>query len=188
MLTEALRGRTSLKEDDMDVAEDVEPDALEIAPELLTSPVAVALVAALNAELSALYPEPGATHFSLDPGEVAPGAGVFLVARWSGRPIGCGALRHLRETGLKRELGPRVGELKRMYVAPEVRRQGIGRALLTRLEAEARALGLARLVLETGTRQTEALALYRRAGFSEISPYGEYAASSGTSVCMTKVL
>jgi hypothetical protein len=62
------------------VAEDVEPDALKIAPELLTSPVAVALVAALNAELSALYPEPGATHFSLDPGEVAPDAGVFLVA------------------------------------------------------------------------------------------------------------
>ena len=75
-----------------------------------------------------------------------------------------------------------------MYVAPEVRGQGIGRALLTRLEAEAHALGLARLVLETGTRQTEALALYRRAGFSEISAYGEYAASSGTSVCMAKVL
>ena len=170
------------------VAEHVEPDAVAIGPEVLTSPIAVALVTALNVELSALYPEPGANHFRLDPDEVAPGTGVFLVARWSDRPVGCGALRNLREAGIKREFGPRVGELKRMYVAPDVRGRGIGRALLIRLEAEARALGFTQLVLETGTRQTEALALYRRAGFSEISPYGEYAASSGTSVCMTKVL
>ena len=170
------------------VAEHGESDALEIAPEALTSPVATALVAALNVELSALYPEPGATHFRLDPDEVAPGTGVFLVARWSGLPVGCGALRRLREAGLIRELGPRVGELKRMYVAPELRGKGIGRALLTRLEAEARALGLSRLVLETGTRQTEALALYRRAGFTEIPAYGEYSASPGTSVCLAKVL
>ena len=165
-----------------------EPDALEISPEALTGPVAQALVAALNAELSALYPEPGATHFRLDPGEVAPGAGMFLVARWSGRPVGCGALRWLREPALTRELGPQVGELKRMYVAQEVRGKGIGRALLTRLEAGARTLGLIRVVLETGTRQTEALALYRRAGFTEIRAYGEYSLSSGTSVCLAKVL
>ena len=170
------------------VAEHREPNVLQIAPEALTSPIAVALVAALNVELSALYPEPGATHFRLDPDEVAPGHGIFLVARWSDRPVGCGALRCIREAALTRELGSRVGELKRMYVAPEVRGRGIGRALLTRLEAEARGLGLARLVLETGTRQAEALALYRRAGFTEISAYGEYAASSGTSVCLTKVL
>ena len=75
-----------------------------------------------------------------------------------------------------------------MYVAPEVRCHGIGRALLDRLEAEARALGLVRIVLETGTRQTEALALYRRAGYTEIPPYGEYASSSETSVCMSKSL
>jgi GNAT superfamily N-acetyltransferase len=164
------------------------PDALEIAPEALTSAAAAALIAALNVELSARYPEPGATHFGLDPDEVAPGVGIFLVARSLDRPVGCGALRCLREASLMRELGPRVGELKRMYVAPEVRGQGIGRALLARLEAEARALGLARLVLETGTRQAEALALYRRAGFSEISAYGEYAASSATSVCLAKAL
>jgi putative acetyltransferase len=166
------------------------PDALEIAPEALTGAAATALIAALNAELSARYPEPGATHFALNPDEVAPGTGIFLVARWLGRPVGCGALRSLREPAVLRELRgePRVGELKRMYVAPEVRGQGIGRALLARLEAEARALGLARLVLETGTRQGEALALYRRAGFTEIPAYGEYSASPGTSVCLAKAL
>ena len=160
----------------------------EIERESLTSSVASALIATLNAELSALYPEPGATHFSLDPDEVAPGSGIFVVARRHDRPIGCGALRRVREATLVRELGPDVGELKRMYVAQEVRGQGVGRALLERLEAEARTLGLARLVLETGTRQLEALALYRRAGFKEIPAYGEYAASSTTSVCMAKEL
>jgi len=161
---------------------------IEIAPEALTSAVAAALIAALNVELSARYPEPGATHFHLDPDEVAPGSGIFLVARWLGRPVGCGAVRWLREPALMRELGPRVGELKRMYVAPEVRGQGIGLALLARLEAEARALGLVRLVLETGTRQAEALALYRRAGYTGIPAYSEYVASPGTSVCLAKAL
>jgi putative acetyltransferase len=162
--------------------------SLEIERESLASSVASALITTLNAELSALYPEPGATHFSLDPNEVAPGSGIFVVARWLGRPIGCGALRAVRDAVLMRELGSNVGELKRMYVAQEVRGQGFGRALLDRLEAEARTLGLARLVLETGTRQLEALALYRRAGFTLIPAYGEYAASSTTSVCMAKEL
>jgi GNAT superfamily N-acetyltransferase len=170
------------------VADPRGPDAVEITPEPLTSAVAAALIAALNEELSARYPEPGATHFRLDPGEVAPGNGIFLVVRQFGRPVGCGALRCLREAALIHELGPRVGELKRMYVAPDVRGLGIGRALLDRLEVEARTLGLAWLVLETGTRQAEALALYRRAGFTGIPAYGEYAASPGTSVCLAKAL
>lgn len=164
------------------------PDALVIAPEPITSAISAALIAALNEELATRYPEPGATHFRLDPEEVAPGNGTFLVARWFGRPVGCGALRRIGEAALVRELGPGVGELKRMYVAPDARGQGVGHALLTRLEAEARALGLDRLVLETGTRQAEALTLYRRAGFTEIPAYGEYVASPGTSVCMAKSL
>jgi putative acetyltransferase len=169
-------------------AEATRPDALAIAPEAITSRVAEALIAALNEELSARYPEPGATHFRLDPSEVAPGNGAFLVARWLGRPVGCCALRRIRDAAIVRELGPHVGELKRMYVAPGVRGHGVGRALLARLEVEARALGLDRLVLETGTRQAEALALYRRAGFTAIPTYGEYAASSATSLCFAKAL
>ncbi|WP_437305464.1 GNAT family N-acetyltransferase [Sorangium sp. So ce388] len=170
------------------MTENRESEALEIAPEAITGSVAAGLIKALNAELSARYHEPGANHFRLDPEEVAPGVGVFLVARWRGRPVGCGALRRLREALLVQALGPRVGELKRMYVAPEARGKGIGRALLRRLEAEARGLGLDRLVLETGTRQPEALALYRSAGFAEIPPYGEYVASAETSVCFSRSL
>jgi putative acetyltransferase len=162
--------------------------ALDIAPEPLTSATATALITDLNAELSALYPEPGATHFRIHPSDVAPGAGIFVVARWQGRPVGCGALRSVRDAALVRELGSGAAELKRMYVAPDSRGRGIGRALLDRLEVEARTLGISRLVLETGTRQLEAIALYRHAGFTEIPGYGEYIMSPGTSVCMSKKL
>jgi ribosomal protein S18 acetylase RimI-like enzyme len=55
------------------------------------------------------------------------------------------------------------------------------------LEAEARALGLTRLVLETGVRQAEAIALYRGAGFSDSASFGEYV-NSPLSVCMVKDL
>ena len=163
-------------------------NALEISAEPLTGPVAQALIATLNAELSALYPEPGATHFQLDPAQVAPGAGAFLVARKDGKPIGCGALRRLTDEAVVVELGADVGELKRMFVARDGRGQGIGRALLAQLEAQARALGLSRIVLETGIRQHEALALYRRAGYTDIPAYGEYSASPGTSVCLAKMM
>ncbi len=163
-------------------------NALAISAEPLMGPVAQSLIATLNAELSALYPEPGATHFQLDPAQVAPGAGAFLVARRGGEPIGCGALRRLTDADVVAQLGSDVGELKRMFVAREGRGTGIGRALLAQLESEARALGLSRIVLETGIRQHEALALYRRAEYADIPAYGEYSLSPGTSVCLAKAL
>lgn len=159
-------------------------DGVTIAAAPLTSEAALALIGALNAELSAMYPEPGATHFRLDPNEVAPGLGAFFVVRLDGRPVGCGAVRRIDDPAFDAP----TGELKRMYVAREVRGRGVGRALLARLEDEARALGLQQLVLETGTRNVDALALYRGAGFDDIPPYGEYVASPGTSVCLAKRL
>jgi putative acetyltransferase len=146
--------------------------------ERLDSLVAVALIGALNAELSARYPEEGATHFRLDPEEVAPGRGAFVVAYLADEPAGCGAVRRI-EAG--------IAELKRMFVAPARRGQGVGRAVLEALEAEARALGTTRLVLETGVRQPEALALYERAGFTRIPSFGEYVDST-LSVCLAKDL
>ena len=62
-----------------------------------------------------------------------------------------------------------------------------GHRASTALEITA-TLGLVRLVLETGTRSAEALALYRRGGFTDIPAYGEYTASPGTSVCLAKAL
>ena len=142
------------------------------------SAVARGLIEALNAELSAVYPEQGATHFRLDPEEVSDGRGVFLVATRAGVPVGCGAVRRI---------GEGAGEIKRMFVVPAERGRGVGRVLLTRLEDEARSLGLSRLFLETGVRQHAALAMYDRAGFSRVDPYGEYVGSP-LSVCMKKDL
>ncbi len=145
----------------------------------LTDVVSRALIDALNAELSGVYPEPGATHFGLDPGDVADGRGAFLVVYREGTPVGCGAVR-LLDAG--------TAELKRMYVAPSVRGTGLGRRLVAALEAEARALGVRRLILETGIRQAAALALYRATGFHPIPLYGEYLRSPETSICLGKEL
>jgi putative acetyltransferase len=150
-----------------------------ICREQLPSSLADQLIAELNAELTAMYPEPGATHFRLNPEEVSPGRGAFVVAFARKGPVGCGAVRRL---------DPETAELKRMYVVPSARGEGIGRALLDALEREARQLMVRRLVLETGIRQAAALALYERAGFERIPPYGEYTQSPETSVCMGKDL
>jgi putative acetyltransferase len=74
-----------------------------------------------------------------------------------------------------------------MYVCPEAHGQGVGRAIVTALEKEARALGLVHLLLETGSRQPEAVALYEGAGFARTVAYGEYA-TSPLSVFMHKDL
>ena len=137
---------------------------------------AQALIAALNGELTSLYPEEGGTHFRLDPSEVADGNGAFLVAFRAGVAVGCGAVRRIDTL---------TGELKRMYVIPEARGLGVGQALLVALQAEARRLGFARVVLETGVRQARALSLYERHGFTRIAPFGEYVGSP-LSVCMAK--
>jgi putative acetyltransferase len=144
----------------------------------IASPAAARLISALNRELTQQYPEPGATHFRLGSDEVAEGRGAFVVAYVDGTPVGCGAVRCLAQD---------TAELKRMYVAPAARGQGIGRVLLTELEHEAHALGVRRLVLETGIRQEAALALYRKTGFAVIPAFGEYT-SSPTSICMGKDL
>jgi GNAT superfamily N-acetyltransferase len=154
-------------------------ETITIARAELTADASRALIDALNAELRGVYPEPGATHFSLDSGEVAGGRGAFFIVYHDGAPIGCGALRLL---------DPETAELKRMYVTPAMRGSGLGRRLVAALEAEARALGVRRLVLETGVRQAAALALYRATGFQPIPLYGEYCLSPDTSVCLGKEL
>ena len=74
-----------------------------------------------------------------------------------------------------------------MYVAPEARGHGIGRALLAALEGEARSLGYGSVRLETGRRQPEAISLYRSAGFEPIACYGPYV-DDPRSVCFEKQL
>jgi putative acetyltransferase len=151
---------------------------LQISRQPLDSPVAQSLIEALNAELSERYPEPDANHFELESAEVDDGHGTFLVAMLDGEPAGCGAVRVLE---------PGIAEIKRMYVPHGMRGRGIATALLAALEIAAHELNVRRLVLETGARQPEAIALYRRAGFDFIAPFGAYVGSP-LSVCMGKDL
>lgn len=153
-------------------------DDIRIERRDLSSPDAQRLIAALNAELTARYPEPGANHFRLDPGEVTPGRGAFLVAYRGDEAVACGAVRLLSDGD---------AEIKRMFVVDAARGLGLGRRMLAALEEEGSGLGARRLVLETGVRQPEALGLYASAGFERIEPYGEYAGSE-FSVCMAKTL
>ena len=106
---------------------------VEVRPEPLDSPVALELIAALNEELSRDYP-PSQRFHSLAAGEVAEGSGAFLVAWLDGAPAGCGAVRMLPADEI---LGSGVAELKRMYVVPAVRGQGLSRAILSELETRA---------------------------------------------------
>ena len=152
--------------------------AIEIRREDLTSPASQKLIKALNAELEARYPEEGANFFRLDSEQVAEGRGAFLVAYLAAAPIGCGAVRVIE---------PGVAEIKRMYVDPAVRGRRVGRQILQALEAQSRQLGTKRIVLETGPRQPDAIAMYAHAGFHEIPLYGEYIGSQ-FSVCMAKDL
>jgi putative acetyltransferase len=89
----------------------------------------------------------------------------FLVARRDGIAVGCGALI----PGVDGE-----AELKRMFVAPEARGQKIGARMLEVLEATAKAEDVRVIRLETGVRQPESLALYRRHGYTERGPFGTY--------------
>jgi putative acetyltransferase len=78
--------------------------------------------------------------------------------------------------------------VKRMFVDPATRGHKIGAAVLDRLEAEARGLGVSELVLETGIRQHAAIGLYERAGFAPTPLWGEYLRSAETSRCYRKPL
>jgi len=153
--------------------------AIQIRKSTLAAPDAVRLIAALNAELNSTMPEPGAGHFMLSSEQVDPGHGAFLIAYLDDVAVGCGAARRLDE---------KTAELKRMYVEPQVRGQGIGRALVESLEHEARALGVTRVVLETGTRLAPAIRMYEGLGYVRIPLFGEYLSSPDTSVCFGKSL
>jgi GNAT superfamily N-acetyltransferase len=152
---------------------------LKIRGVALTSPDAARLITALNAELHETFPEPGANHFSLLDTQVVTGEGAFLVAYLDDLAVGCGAVRRLDET---------AAELKRMYVDPSARGQGIGRALVNALEREARMLGVTRVVLETGTRLARAIKLYEAMGYTCIPLFGDYLSSPNTSLCFGKPL
>jgi DNA-binding MarR family transcriptional regulator/GNAT superfamily N-acetyltransferase len=101
---------------------------------------------------------------SADAHELRPPAGALLIARLRGRPVGCGALKF--HPGAP-------AELKRMWVAPAARGLGLGRRLLRELERHAREHEVRVLRLETNAALTEAIALYRSAGYHEVAAFND---------------
>jgi DNA-binding MarR family transcriptional regulator/GNAT superfamily N-acetyltransferase len=105
-------------------------------------------------------------HSSLpDPAALRAPHGLFLVARLHGAPVGC--------AGLKLPAGTRTAEIKRMWVAPEVRGLGLARRFLAELESAAARHGRTSLRLDTNVALVEAIALYRSAGFAEVPAFNE---------------
>lgn len=107
--------------------------------------------------------DPGVS-ISADDDEVRPPRGLMLVASLRDEPVGCGALKVHDDAPT---------ELKRMWVAPPTRGLGIGRRLLAELEAEAGRLGSRVLHLETNGSLTEAIALYRSSGYTEVDAFND---------------
>ena len=131
-------------------------------------PVAQHLVERVQQEYVVRYG--GRDAAVVDPAEFAPPLGLFLVAEVEGRPAGCGGWR---------SYGDGVAEVKPMYVEPAFRRRGIAALVLTELERSAAAAGHRELVLNSGDRQPEALALDARAGCAPVAGYGVYADAPG---------
>lgn len=105
-----------------------------------------------------------AQGISAEPHELRPPTGLMLVAYLQSEPVGCGAVKHHEDA---------PSEIKRMWVAESVRGAGVGRRLLAELERSATAHGARAVRLETNRALTEAIGLYRSAGFVEVAPFND---------------
>ncbi len=148
---------------------------LSISIEPAASADAATLIAALDRDLIARYP--GLPTNGIEEQGFEERGGVFCIGRVKGAPATCGAYRPWESNA----------EIKRMFVAHEFRGRGFGRAMLRYLEGEAARRGFARAVLETGTRQHEAIVLYESEGWTKIPQFGPYL-TAHFSVCYGKSL
>lgn len=144
------------------------PVLLDLSPD---DPRVRELMNAQQRELRALYQDTAERTEPFHPAVLAREGGVLLALEEDGMLLACGALKRL---------GPDTAEVKRMYTVPELRGRGLGRQILNGLIERGRALGLRRLVLETGELQAEAIRLYESAGFRRIPNYGYYVGMAGS--------
>ncbi|MBN0048332.1 GNAT family N-acetyltransferase [Streptomyces actuosus] len=135
-------------------------------------PDAVKLNDQVQAEYHVRYGD-GGDATPLDPSDFAPPNGAYLIAYdESDRPVATGGWRSQDDNGEGNENGD--AELKRMYVVDDMRGRGIARLILAALEDDARDAGRIRMVLETGTKQPEAIALYASSGYAPCTKFGYY--------------
>lgn len=136
---------------------------MQIALEPANQPDVIRLIEELDDYQKPLYPPE--SHHGIDIEALSQDNVIFAVIRADdGGAIGCGAV----------VVNGDEGEIKRMYILPTQRGQGLGRELLVFLEAEAARAGCTVLRLETGILQPEALRLYERSGYRQCPPFGDY--------------
>ena len=124
---------------------------------------AAGLIAELDEVLGAAYPPEQRHGYSI--AQIFQPNVRFFIARLDSEAVGCGAVALFGD----------YAEVKRMYTRETARGRGVGKALLARLEVEAREAGKPVLRLETGTLQSAAIGLYERCGFKACGPFGHYA-------------
>ncbi|MGY5007291.1 GNAT family N-acetyltransferase [Streptomyces sp. 900105755] len=145
---------------------------MNIRPVAFDHPDAVKLNDEVQAEYQLRYGD-GGDATVLDTADFAPPNGIYLIAYdASDRPVATGGWRSQDANGEGNEDGD--AELKRMFVIEAMRGRGLARRMLAALEADARAAGRLRMVLETGTKQPEAIALYTSSGYEPCVKFGYY--------------
>lgn len=143
-------------------------------------PVVQRLVAELQAEFTVRYGGPDETPLDVHMFD-APAGAFFVGFVESGdggsgeAPVVMGGWRMRPDVSALG--GTHAAEIKRMYVVPGAQRRGHARTMLAHLEVTARAAGADVLVLETGLKQPEAIALYESSGYEPVEPFGIYADS-----------
>jgi GNAT superfamily N-acetyltransferase len=157
---------------------------MRIIPVRYDHPDAVKLNDMVQLEYVELYGDGDVTL--LDPSEFESPHGLYLVAYdAAGTPVATGGWRAMDASPLGHLDGD--AEVKRMYVVPEARGNGLARRILAALETSAGEAGRARMIMETGTEQPAAIALYLSSGYAPTEKFGHYRFED-TSRCFAKPL
>jgi GNAT superfamily N-acetyltransferase len=158
---------------------------MDIRPVPFDHPDAVKLNDEVQAEYALRYGDGGDETY-LEPSHFAPPNGLYLIAYdEAGVPVATGGWRAQEANEENYRDGD--AELKRMFVIEQMRGRGLARRILAALEADARAAGRTRMVLETGTEQPEAVALYLSSGYQPCEKFGYYRFHE-SSLCYAKKL
>ena len=143
-------------------------DHVQIRPDDPDSPAALSCLtryyALLTAQIDGITPQMLTLPLS-DAPNYRPPLGAFLIAWSDDLPIGCVSLR---------PFAPGIAEVKRLWIDPDARGQGLGRRLMRAIEAQGRTLGYRELILDSNTALTAAIALYRSDGWADIPPYSGF--------------
>ncbi|MCR9176076.1 MAG: GNAT family N-acetyltransferase [Alphaproteobacteria bacterium] len=147
--------------------------SVEVREVPVGDPGALRLIGESEAELAGIYPPE--LRYALSPEQLMDIGARFVVAEVEGVAMGCGGVALFED----------FAELKRIFTTRAARGRGVAKAVVAALEEIAKGAGLSVVRLEAGLASPEAIALYKRLGYREIGPFGEYA-ENGSSVFMEK--